>query len=35
MKAEFHNRILTGDWLAVLKEMPAGCVQAVITSPPY
>lgn len=32
---DIKNRIICGDWLAVLKEMPAGCVQCVVTSPPY
>jgi len=29
------NQILTGDWIEVLKELPACSVHCVVTSPPY
>jgi len=32
---EFVNRIITGDCLEVMQEMPAESVQCVITDPPY
>jgi len=30
-----ENKIILGDWVEVLKELPAGLVHVVITSPPY
>lgn len=35
MLKEFQNKIICGDALEVLKQMPDGCVDCVITSPPY
>lgn len=32
---EFHNRVLYGDALVLLEQLPPGCVQTCITSPPY
>jgi len=32
---DFINRIICGDALGVMRQMPAGCVDAVITDPPY
>lgn len=32
---DFINKIICGDCLDVMKEMPDGCVDLVITSPPY
>src|ERR1700675_1386144 len=32
---EFQNRIICGDALSVMRRMPAGSVDLVITSPPY
>jgi site-specific DNA-methyltransferase (adenine-specific) len=32
---EFRNRILCGDALSVMRRMPAGSIDLVITSPPY
>jgi DNA modification methylase len=29
------NQILCGDWVQIAKELPAGCVHCIITSPPY
>lgn len=35
MFKEFLNKIICGDALEVLKQIPDGCVDCVITSPPY
>jgi len=32
---DYINRIICGDCLEVMKEMPNGCVDMVLTSPPY
>lgn len=32
---EIRNRVVCGDALSVLAQMPDGCVQTIITSPPY
>lgn len=32
---EWNNKILCGDTLEVLKQLPDGCIDLVITSPPY
>jgi modification methylase len=32
---DFINKILCGDCLSVMRQMPDGCVDLVITSPPY
>jgi len=32
---DFINKIICGDCLEVMKEMPDGCVDLIITSPPY
>ncbi len=32
---KFFNQILTGDCLEVMKQLPDGCVDLVVTSPPY
>lgn len=32
---DYVNKIICGDCLEVMKEMPDGCVDLVITSPPY
>ncbi|MGH2408800.1 MAG: hypothetical protein ACRDGS_00385, partial [Chloroflexota bacterium] len=29
------STLITGEALAVLRSLPSGCVQAVVTSPPY
>ncbi|MDQ3707485.1 MAG: site-specific DNA-methyltransferase [Chloroflexota bacterium] len=31
----FDSRVVTGDALKVLSELPSNCIQAVVTSPPY
>lgn len=33
--SEWRNRIVLGDCLDVLKQMPDGCVDLIVTSPPY
>jgi modification methylase len=32
---DYMNNILCGDCLSVMKEMPDGCIDLVVTSPPY
>jgi modification methylase len=32
---DFINKILCGDCLTVMRQMPEGCVNLVVTSPPY
>jgi len=32
---DFENQVITGDWIDVLKEIPAGVFHCVVTSPPY
>lgn len=32
---DFHNRIICGDCLDVMSQMPNGCMDLVVTSPPY
>ena len=32
---DIKNKIIQGDVLEVLKKLPGGCVDLIITSPPY
>jgi len=35
MGNSFVNKIICGDWINILKEIPAGVFHCVVTSPPY
>ena len=32
---EFENKIICGDCICILKQMPNNCIDLVVTSPPY
>ena len=34
-QAQYVNKIICGDALEVMREMPDGCIDCVVTSPPY